>query len=448
MKPLTLIISVVTVFGVFVAGTRQPAVAAGPLAIKAGTLIPVAGEPIENAVILIRDGKIVAVGTDVEIPVEAQVIDASDKTVMPGFIDPHNPAGMSQANERNTNVPFLSAVDSIDPVLDYFEDCRRNGITTAAIFPGNSTMIGGRGAILKTAGSYVDDMLLRREAGLKISLAPVGGSRMSHLARLRRELEKAKKSLQKDADNSSSSEASPSPSDDGSTKEEDASQQESKSDQDAESESQETTEEQTSEGLAVMQRLLKGELPAFIYCSSAMDVGQAQKIVSEYQLKAVYILGRDCYKAADLLEKDGKPVILDPTLVFWETDPRTREDEQIVIPRIMMKAGIPFVFQADNSGTRQTLGSGFLWYQAATCVKYGMDRKDALRAMTLTAAETLDVDSFVGSIEPGKDADLVILSGDPLAADTWVETTLVAGEVVYRRSEDEKLKRLLEEPAE
>lgn len=424
--------------------------AAGPVVVKAGKLIPVSGEPIENAVILIRDGKIVAVGTDVEIPVEAKVIDASDKVVMPGFIDPHNPAGMSQANERNSNVPFLSVVDSIDPMLDYFEDCRRNGITTAAVFPGNSTMIGGRGAILKTAGAYVDDMLLRREAGLKISLQPVGGSRMSHLARLRRELDKAKKSLEEDAEPVSEKESAPSPSDGDAKVGSDEEKKESGDENGSadEAKSTEATEEETSEGLQVMQRLLKGELPAYIYCDSAMDVGQAMRLIDTYELKAVLVLGRDCYKAAEMLAKQKKVVVLDPTLVFWETDRQKREDKKIVVPREMMSAGVSFVFQVDGSGTRQNLGSGFLWYQAATCVKYGMSEADALRALTLTSAELLGVDAFVGSIEPGKDADLVIMSGEPLSAGTWVEMTLVGGEVVYERSEDQKLKRLLEEPTE
>lgn len=426
---------------------QQLTKAAGPVAIKAGKLIPIAGEPIENAVILIRDGKIAAVGVDVEIPVEAKVIDASDKVVMPGFIDPHNPSGMSQANERASNVPFLSAVDSIDPALDYFEDCRRNGVTTAAVFPGNSTMIGGRGAILKTAGSYVDDMLLRREAGLKISLQPVGGSRMSHLARLRRELDKAKKTLEDDSKAESEKEAAPSPSD-GDEKPADEEAEKANGDEEKSDSEEEQSAEEVSEGLQVMQRLLKGELPAYIYCDSAMDVGQALRLIDTYGLKAVLVLGRDCYKAADMLAKQEKAVVLDPSLVFWETDRQEREDTKIVVPKQMMDAGVSFVFQADGSGTRQNLGSGFLWYQAATCVKYGMSEADALRALTLTSAELLGVDSFVGSIEPGKDADLVILSGEPLSAGTWVEMTLVGGDVVYERSEDQKLKRLLEEPAE
>lgn len=434
---------------VAICSLATPLPAAGPVAVKAGTLITISGETIENGIVLIRDGKIVAVGADVEIPVEAKVIDASDKVVMPGFIDPHNPAGMSQANERNTNVPFLSAVDSIDPVLDYFEDCRRSGITTANVMPGNTTMIGGRGAILKTAGSYVDDMLLRRDAGLKLSLQPIGGSRMSHLARLRRELDKAKRAMEeKDEPKAEPSADSPS---DGENKPE-GSNGVGEGNSNAEGgatqeQSQQPSEEETSEGLAVVQQTLKGEMPVYIYCDQAMDVGHAQRLIEQYGFDAVLVIGRDCYEAASLLAKMDKPVIIDPTLVFWKTDPITREDEQVVIPQHLMDAGVKFVFQTDNS-TRQTIGSGFLWYQAATCVKYGLDRNEALRAMTLTPAELLGIDKFVGSIEPGKDADLVILSGDPLAVGTWVEKTLVAGEEVYDRANDQKLKRLLEEPAE
>ena len=122
---------------------------ADELAIKAGKIIPVTGDVIEQGVILIRDGRITAVGKDLDIPVDAKVIDATDRVIIPGFVDPHNPSGMAQPNERNTNVPFVSVVDSIDPTKDYFDECRRNGVTTSAVVPGNSTMIGGQAAIVK-----------------------------------------------------------------------------------------------------------------------------------------------------------------------------------------------------------------------------------------------------------------------------------------------------------
>src|SRR5438445_3579475 len=153
------------------------------LAIKGGRILPIVGSPIDGGVILIRDGKIQAVGKDLAIPSDYRVLDATGKVVLPGFIEAHSSRGMDQANERNNNVPFLSVIDAIDPGHDYFDDCRRNGVTTVAIVPGDDTMIGGQAAIIKTGGTYVEQMIVKRQAGIKISLRPsTGRSRMSHLA--------------------------------------------------------------------------------------------------------------------------------------------------------------------------------------------------------------------------------------------------------------------------
>ena len=191
-----------------------------------------------------------------------------------------------------------------------------------------------------------------------------------------------------------------------------------------------------------MKKLLTGELPAIIYCGNGMDVIQANQLIKKYKLKSILVLGRDCYRAVDLLTDHKAPVILDPTLVYWRTDPRTGEDEKIVLPKIYGDKKIPVVFQVSTSSA--SVGSNYLWYQAATAVKYGMSEQDALAALTLTPAKMLGIDEFVGSLEPGKDADMIILSGDPLKVQTWVEKTIVNGKVVYEREKDEKLKKLLE----
>ena len=97
--------------------------------------MPVVGEPIDGGVILIRDGTIRAVGKDLDIPIEAKVIDATGKVILPGFVEPHSPEPLVQANEVNPNVPFVTVVDAIDPNADYFEEARRNGVTTVAHDP-------------------------------------------------------------------------------------------------------------------------------------------------------------------------------------------------------------------------------------------------------------------------------------------------------------------------
>src|SRR5438270_5679412 len=185
---------ILAVLGVFVITTLAPG--QEQLAIKGGRILAVSRAPIDGGIILIRDGRIQAVGKDLPIPSDYRVIDATGKVVLPGFIEAHSSRGMDQANERNNNVPFLSVVDAIDPGQEYFEDCRRNGVTTVAVVPGNDTMIGGQAAVIKTAGGYVDQMIVKRQAGIKISLRPgEGRSRMSHVAALRKELDAARDAI-------------------------------------------------------------------------------------------------------------------------------------------------------------------------------------------------------------------------------------------------------------
>src|SRR5437016_3867704 len=106
--------------GLCAATTAAPA--QGQLAIKGGRILPVGRPPIDGGVVLIRDGKIQAVGKDLAIPSDYRVLDATGKVVVPGLIEAHSSRGMDQANERNNNVPFLSVVDAIDPGQEYFED--------------------------------------------------------------------------------------------------------------------------------------------------------------------------------------------------------------------------------------------------------------------------------------------------------------------------------------
>ncbi|MDG2012433.1 MAG: amidohydrolase family protein [Pirellulaceae bacterium] len=401
------------------------------LAIKGGKIIPVAGEAIENGTLLIRDGKIAAVGTDLDIPVDARIIDATGKVVMPGFVEAHSSEGLSQANETNPNVPYVSVMDGIDPMRPYFDSARRNGVTSVAVVPGNSTMIGGQAAVIKTGGDFVEYMVLKRDAGMKISLRPAGQtSRMGHLAALRKALGEAKRKIESDA------------------KKESGKDEEKAKDKSKEGESKTAAtpskpkSETDSELTKALMKVVSGKLPVFIYCDKAMDVAYATQLINQYKMNAILVLGRDCHKAAKQVAASGLPVILDSQMVFWDKDPRTDEEKKIVVTESFRDQDVPFAFQVARS-SNNTLGNNYLWYQAATAVKYGMPKDEALKALTLLPAEFLGVDQFVGSLEKGKDGDVIILTGDPLKNGTWVETTIVNGEVVYERDNDEKLELLL-----
>jgi hypothetical protein len=201
-----------------------------------------------------------------------------------------------------------------------------------------------------------------------------------------------------------------------------------------------------------LTKLIKGDLIAIIYCELAMDVPQAVKLVNEYKLKAVLVLGQDCYKAVKQVAAAKLPIVLDPTLVFWETDSRTGEEKHVALPKIYHDAGVPVSFQVTGGGAGTlfraanlppTIGTNYLWYQAATAVKYGTPADDALSAISLRPAQALGIGNSIGSIEKGKDADLAILTGDPLKIDTWVDKTIIGGKIVYERENDHKLKALL-----
>ncbi len=425
-------------------GQCWPASVEAQVALRGGRILTMAGDPIDSGVILIRDGRIEAVGPDLRIPVEFKVIDVTGKVVMPGFIDVHSSGGMGQANERNPNVPFLSVLDTIDAKSPYFEECRRNGITTAGIAPGNSTMIGGQIAALKTDGTFVPEMTLQRLVGIKISLRPPAGSRMSHLALLRRELNRAKKFK---ADGlvaaAGGDEAAPAEAE---SRGEAEVPGDAQGGEGTEAAAQAPTAAQQQEGIKILSKLIGGELLAVIYCETAMDVGQALMLIEEFELRPLLVLGTQVDQAVDLLKVKNYPIVLDTNLVFWRSQPRTRVEEKISLPKVFNDAGVAYMFQADTNPSRATLGSNYLWYQAATAVKYGLPRDRALAALTIEPARALGIDPWVGSIEPGKDADIVVLTGDPLATTTWVEQTLIGGRVVYDRGQDEKLRRLLEQP--
>lgn len=444
--------------------------AAQDIAITGAKIIPIVGDVIENGTIVIRDGRITAIGAEARVPVEARVIKADGKVVVPGFIDPHNAEGMSQANENNPNVPFVSVLDTIDPLRPFFDEARRNGITTVCVSPANSTMIGGQTAVIKTGATFLDDMILQRQTGIKISLSSAAGvSRMGQLAALRKELSEAKKlafpeekadvtatakpeaektdtpenqdrrrSRGRPENDSPAENGKPGPTDD--PKPDDPKPDEPKAE--AKADAKPKTETKIDELKQPMVDLVSGKLLALIHCEIPMDVDHALKLIEDFNLKPVLILGRDCYKAADAVIAAGHAVILPEDLVFWERDPRTNRDSQVNLIGSFRNLNAPVAFSTSRSSS-DTIGQNYLWYQAALAVKNGLPRDKALAGLTFDPARMLGIDEYVGSLEIGKDGDLLILSGDPLDVNTWVETTVINGRVVYERSKDRKLEILL-----
>jgi len=373
-------------------------------AIKAGKILTITNGVITNGIIIIKDGKIVDVGKNIEVPEDALVIDAGDKVVMPGMIEAHSTLGLQRQNENVPNVPFVNIIYSILPSNRQFEDALRDGYTAIHVNPGNNTLIGGQGVVVKPLGYTIEKMLIKREVSMKISLLP-RNTRMGTMAQLFKTFDDIKDYMKEIEE-----------------KKTEGKEEEVKIDPKKEA----------------MIRLMEGKLTAFTYCSTPTDVLNAIKLKEKYGINMVLVLGVSCYRVADVIAEKKLMAVLPPEFITWETDPNLETDVIKVLPVILSKAGVKFSFQSDPS----SISRRYLWYEAAEAVKYGMNRDEALKSITLYPAQTLGLDSRMGSIERGKDADLLILKGDPLDIQTWVDKVFIEGKEVYDRKKDKKLSRI------
>jgi imidazolonepropionase-like amidohydrolase len=410
------------------------AVAQDLVAVKAGKVITVSGEPIQDAVILIENGKIKEVGKGLEIPWNATVIDAAGQVVMPAWVIAHSSGGLDRENENMPVTPFLSVTDAVDPSNEYFEQALRDGIGTIHVLPGNRTIVAGQGIVVQPYGKTVEEMMVRTKGGMKMSLQPMTGGRVGHVAKVRRvfeELKEYRKDYERRKKEFEEEKALPA------------------------SDPQAEFEEEFEAQKKPLIELLEGKFTAFVYTPGPADVIEALKLAKTYGFELVLVVGPACYKAASLIKEAGVPVILESDVEFYEKDPETDEEKLVCPAKVFDEAGVQFALSHETSaGRRMGFGSAagspggqYPWLQAAIAVRHGVARDTAIKALTSVPAGILGMADRVGTIEPGRDANLQILTGEPLAARTWVDKVVLQGQVAYDRSKDKRLARLLAEPA-
>jgi len=418
------------------------------LVIEAGRIITQAGDDIENGVIVIENGRITAVGTadEVEKPWDAPVVGGPDLVAFPGFVEAHSDQGLDRSN-RNENVdvtPFLDIRDSIDPVGYFYEDCLRYGITTVNVQQGANCVIGARGMIVRPVGLTVEEMMVRPAFGLKISASPKSrNSRATQMQKLRQTFDDLERYLddliEKERDERGHAEREALY-------------------QGRELEGKEA-EGREMEGLAwkvdgleliprgaidVQQRplldLVEGRIPVFLYCGSPMDVPNALAIARDngFLARTTLVIDESCWRAADLIAEAGVPVVLAGDIMDVRRNSITGEEEETFVPGVLQEKGIRFALASGDPNTHS------LWYQAALATGLGLDRQAALDAVTTVPAEIIGMGNEVGSIEVGKQGNVVLLSGDPLSITSWVEYVVIEGREVYDRSLDVRNKHLLD----
>ena len=386
------------------------------LAIKGGKIITITKGIIEKGTVLIDEGKIVDIGTDVKLPEGTEVINASGKIVMPGLVEAHCHIGISEetigwagsdTNERtDPATPNVRALDGIKANANEggLEAALKEGITTAQILPGSANVIGGTGVVVKTAPKVVvDDMVIRSPSGMKIAfgenprrvygveMKKMPSTRMGVAGVLREWLQKTKNYMDKKEMFKDEPEKMP----------------------------------EVDVKLEALEPVLRCEIPLRAHAHRADDVATAVRIAEEFEIGRSWEHATEGHRIAGWLAEKGIPAVWGPSLTArrkWEM-----RELSFDTPKILHDAGVKFAIMTDAVG--QTIA--FLPLCAGMAVKHGLPYDAALKAITITPAEILGVADRGGSIEKGKDADIRILDGDPLELRTKVEMVLIDGEVVY-----------------
>jgi len=402
------------------------------IAIVDGKVMTVTQGTLEKGTVLVEGGRIVAVGEEVEIPEDAQIYDATGKVVMPGLIDAHCHVGIfpdgigweySDGNEMTDPItPHLRALDAVHPEDPAFKDLVTAGVTTVLTGPGSANLIGGQWVCLKTAPkASVEQMVLLEPAGMKMALGEnpkrvygeqkkLPSTRMGNAAALRAALVDAQNYLEKWR-----------------RYEADLGQYEAKAEAgDADAESPKLPERDLK--LDALGKVLRREMRARVHAHRADDMLTAIRIAEEFKLDLTLEHATEGYKIADILAAKGIPVTAGPILfsrVKYELKDMTPKN-----PGALTRAGVKVAIQTD-----ETSATKYLAINAALAVREGMPEEAALEAITINAAEIIGVADRVGSLEVGKDADIVVFDGHPFDYRTVPELVLVDGLVAYRRDQ-------------
>jgi imidazolonepropionase-like amidohydrolase len=389
-------------------------------AIVNGTILCPVNGSVKGASIVFDD-KIVAVGKDIEIPKKAKVIDAEGKFVVPGFIDAHTHQGLfdgsigwagADGNEATNPVtPEIRGIDSFYPFEPSLKEVIRGGVTCINTGPGSANVISGQAFVVKPIGSgIVDDMIVMAPSGLKVALGEnpkrvhgeqkkTPSTRMGVASLLRKTFtdgqnylnewqnfgEKARAAKEK-------GEAAPAP-------------------------------PKRDLGMEVIAKVLKREMPLHAHAHRADDIATIIRVAEEFNLRLIIIHCTEGHKIAETIAKAKVPAVVGPTM-YWVSKPETRE-RGFETAVALHKAGVKVALQTDS-----LTPMNYFPVLPMYVIKHGMKREDALKCVTINPAEILNIDDRVGSLEKGKDGDIVVWSGHPFEFYSKVEHVFINGEPV------------------
>ena len=381
------------------------------LFIKNGNIKTMAGTSIPNGCLLIgNDGKIISVGDAITPPVDAKIIDAQGRLVTPGCVDAHCHIGLDneamgwEGHDYNEIVdpltPQMRAIDSINPQDEAFPLALQGGVTTACTGPGSANVVGGTFAAIKLFGNRVDNMIVKSPVAMKCAFgenpkrcygqgmkkSPM--TRMATAALLRELLFKAQRYLQ-------DKEAGKNPAFD--------------------------------MKLEAMIPVMKGEIPLKAHAHRADDILTSIRIAKEFGLKITLDHCTDGSLIANELAKEGFPAFVGPSL-----GSKTKielQNKSFTTPKELNQAGVPISIITDAP----VIPLQYLPMCAGLAVSAGLDEEEAWKAITINPANQTGIGDRVGSLEPGKDGDVVIWTADPMhELGAQAAMTIVNGKIAYQ----------------
>lgn len=380
------------------------------ICIQNGLVFDAVEETAKVKDLLLDQGKIVKIGENLEVPENCEIVDASGLYVYPGFVDAHSHLGTTQSaigfegddtNEMNDILtPQLRGIDCIQPLDETFEEARRGGVTTVCTGPGSANVVGGTFLAMKTAGKRVDDMVINDCVAMKCAFGENpkrcykdknNFSRMSTAAKLRELLFK--------------------------TKEYDAKLQAAKEDP--------SKKPPFDFKLEAMLPVLRGEIPLKAHAHRADDIFTALRIAKEFDVKITLEHVTDGSLIVEELAKENVMLAVGPS--FGHRTKFELKNKSFATPGELANAGCHVSIITDAPVIPQQ----YLRLCAGLAVKEGMKEFDALKAITIHAAEHAGVADRVGSLEVGKDADIVLMDGCLFESQSNVVATYIDGKKVF-----------------
>ena len=383
------------------------------VAFTGATVITVSGQTITDGVLVVRRGKIVAVGPrgSTQIPADAQVVDAAGKTIMPGLVDTHSHIGGGAGADGSAPIqPDVRILDAVNVRDGSFMRARAGGITTVNVMPGSGHLLSGQTIYLKLRrGNTIEDLAIRDAAGqiaggIKMangtnslrpnSTGPFPGTRAKSAALVREQFVRAQEYREKIRRAGNDKSKMP----------------------------------PRDLAMEALVEALDGKRVVHFHTHRHDDILTAIRLSQEFGFRLVLHHVTEGWKVADEIARAKVPVTM--TIVDSPGGKLEAVDVRLSTPAVLDRAGVPVAIHTDDYIT----DSRFLLRSAALTVRAGLPRERALAALTLTAARMLDLQDRVGSLDVGKDADFIVLSGDPFSVYTHVLETYVEGVRVFDRS--------------